>query len=49
MSKAIKTSISLDEKVYNKGKIMAEETGLPFSTFICVLIAEKAKQEERKK
>lgn len=49
MGKSIKTSISLNEKVYNKGKIMADEMGMPFSTFISVLISEKAKQEERKK
>ena len=49
MGKCIKTSISLNEKVYNKGKSMADEMGLPFSAFIQVLIAEKSKQEERKK
>ena len=49
MSKCIKTSISLPEKVYNKGKLMADEMGLPFSVFMAVLISEKSKQEERKK
>jgi hypothetical protein len=49
MEKSIKTSISLPPKIYNKAKIMADEMGLPFSTFLSVLIAEKAKQEERKK
>ena len=49
MSNTIKTSISLNEKVYNKGKTMAFEMGVPFSNFISMLISEKAKQEERKK
>lgn len=49
MGNGIKVHISLPESVYNKGKTMAYEMGIPFSTFISVLISEKAKQEERRR
>lgn len=48
-SKSVKTSISLNEKIYNKAKQMADEMGFTFSAFIAVLIAEKSKESERRK
>lgn len=39
MSKKIKIHISLATEIYEKGKEMAEELGIPFSTYLSVLIA----------
>lgn len=39
MSKKVKTNISLAREIYDKGKANAEELGIPFSTYLSVLIA----------
>ncbi len=39
MSNKIKVHISLNEEVYRKGKEMADQMGIPFSTLISVLIS----------
>lgn len=51
MSKKVKIHISLANEIHDKGKEMADELGIPFSTYISVLIAkdtnDKKKQKER--
>lgn len=49
MSKKIKTNISLAPEIYDKGKEMAEELGIPFSTYVSVLIAKDTNTNAKKK
>lgn len=49
MSKKVKIHISLATEIYEKGKSKAEELGIPFSTYLSVLIAkDNANSKERK-
>lgn len=50
MSKKVKIHISLANEIYEKGKSRADELGIPFSTYLSVLIAseQKNKNEKRK-
>lgn len=49
MSKKVKIHISLSTEIYEKGKEMAERLGIPFSTYLSVLIAkDSANTKERK-
>ena len=49
MSKKIKINISLASEIYDKGKANAEELGIPFSTYISVLIAKDSNEKKGKK
>ena len=51
MSKKVKIHISLATEIYDKGKEEAEQMGIPFSTYLSVLIAKdttKKTNEKRK-
>jgi hypothetical protein len=49
VSKKVKIHISLANEIYEKGKAEAERIGIPFSTYLSVLIAkENAKTKERR-
>ena len=48
MSKKVKTNISLAKEIYDKGKEMSEALGIPFSTYLSVLIAKDSNTKERK-
>ena len=47
MSKKIKVHISLNEQIYEQGKVNAESMGIPFSTYISILISNDKKKEKR--
>jgi antitoxin component of RelBE/YafQ-DinJ toxin-antitoxin module len=49
MSKKIKVNISLGREIYEKGKAMADELGIPFSTLISILISNEANKNNKKK
>lgn len=50
MGRVRKISISLDEKILETGKALAELRGIPhFSTMISVLIAEEEKRQRKEK
>jgi predicted DNA binding CopG/RHH family protein len=49
MSKKVKIHISLATEIYEKGKAEAERMGIPFSTYMSVLIAKDNTSKERKK
>lgn len=49
MSKKIKIHISLATEIYEKGKEMAEELGIPFSTYLSVLIAKDNTEKKNRK
>lgn len=48
MSNAKKICISLNGEVLKKGKAKAEEMGIPFSTYLSILISNDTKKKERK-
>lgn len=49
MSKKVKIHISLATEIYEKGKAEADKMGIPFSTYLSVLIAKDiANSKERK-
>ena len=48
MSKKVKIHISLANEIYEKGKEKAEELGIPFSTYLSVLIANDRKNKKEK-
>ena len=49
VSKKVKIHISLASEIYEKGKAEAERMGIPFSTYLSVLIAkDNTKSQERK-
>lgn len=48
MSKKVKVNISLSPEIYDKGKTEAERLGIPFSTYISVLIAKDNTQKKAK-
>ena len=47
MSKKIKINISLAKEIYDKGKEMAEQLGIPFSTYLSVLIAKDTNTKKK--
>ena len=49
MSKKVKIHISLATEIYEKGKEMAEELGIPFSTYLSVLIAKDNTDKKNRK
>lgn len=49
MSKKIKVNISLANEIYDKGKGEAERLGIPFSTYVSVLIAKDNTEKIKKK
>ena len=49
MSKKVKIHISLATEIYDKGKEQADEMGIPFSTYISVLIAKDTTDKKNKK
>ena len=48
MSKKVKVHISLATEIYDKGKAEAERLGIPFSTYISVLVAKDNTQKKSK-
>ena len=48
MSKKVKIHISLANEIYEKGKEMAERLGIPFSTYLSVLIAKDTNEKKNK-
>lgn len=48
MSKKVKINISLAPEIYDKGKAEAERMGIPFSTYLSVLIAKDTTQKSNK-
>jgi predicted DNA binding CopG/RHH family protein len=49
MSKKVKIHISLATEIYDKGKEEAERMGIPFSTYLSVLIANDTKNKKEKR
>jgi predicted DNA binding CopG/RHH family protein len=49
MSKKVKVHISLATEIYEKGKEMAEQLGIPFSTYLSVLIAKDNNDKKNRK
>ena len=49
MSKKVKIHISLANEIYDKGKEMADNLGIPFSTYLSVLIAKDTTEKNKKK
>ena len=49
MSKKVKIHISLANEIYEKGKEKAEELGIPFSTYLSVLIAKDSNEKKNRK
>ena len=47
MSKKVKIHISLATEIYEKGKERADELGIPFSTYLSVLIANDTNKKKR--
>ena len=48
MTNAKKISISLNSEILKKGKARAEEMGIPFSTYLSILISNDNNKKERK-
>lgn len=48
MSKKVKIHISLATEIYEKGKEEADKLGIPFSTYLSVLIAKDTNSKKRK-
>lgn len=49
MSKKVKIHISLANEIYDKGKEEADKMGIPFSTYLSVLIAKDTNEKKNKK
>jgi hypothetical protein len=49
MSKKVKIHISLANEIYEKGKEMSDGLGIPFSTYLSVLIAKDVNENKKKK
>jgi predicted DNA binding CopG/RHH family protein len=49
VSKKVKIHISLATEIYDKGKERADELGIPFSTYLSVLIANDTNKKEKRK
>lgn len=48
MSKKVKIHISLATEIYENGKEEADKLGIPFSTYLSVLIAKDTNSKKRK-
>lgn len=48
MSKKVKIHISLANEIHDKGKERADQLGIPFSTYISVLIANDTNKTKKK-
>lgn len=48
MSKKVKIHISLATEIYEKGKEEADKLGIPFSTYLSVLIAKDTNSKNKK-
>ena len=48
MSKKVKIHISLATEIYEKGKEEADQLGIPFSTYLSVLIAKDTNSKNKK-
>ena len=48
MSKKVKIHISLATEIYEKGKAEADKMGIPFSTYLSVLIAKDTTEKRAK-
>ena len=48
MSSKVKVHISLNEQIYLIAKAKAEEMGIPFSTYLSILISNDNKKKEKK-
>jgi hypothetical protein len=48
VSKKVKIHISLATEIYEKGKEEADKLGIPFSTYLSVLIAKDTNSKKRK-
>ena len=48
MSKKVKIHISLATEIYEKGKEEADKLGIPFSTYLSVLIARDTNSKNKK-
>ena len=49
MSKKVKVHISLVNEIYDKGKEEADKLGIPFSTYLSVLIAKDTNEKKNRK
>lgn len=49
MSKKVKIHISLATEIYEKGKAESDKLGIPFSTYLSVLIAKDTNDKKNKK
>lgn len=49
MSRRTKINISLLTEIYEKGKAEAEKLGIPFSTYVSVLIAKDTNDKKNRK
>lgn len=49
MSKKVKIHISLATEIYEKGKEKADQLGIPFSTYVSVLVAKDNLNKNGKK
>lgn len=49
MSRKVKIHISLSNEIYDKGKEMADRLGIPFSTYLSVLIAKDVANSQKEK
>ena len=49
MSKKVKIHISLANEIYDKGKEKADSLGIPFSTYLSVLIAKDNNEKKNRK
>lgn len=47
MSNKVKVHISLNEQIYEQGKANAEKMGIPFSTYLAVLISNDNRKEKK--
>ena len=49
MSRKVKIHISLSTEIYEKGKEEADKMGIPFSTYLSVLIAKDTNDKKNRK
>lgn len=47
MSNKVRINISLNEEIYNKGKENAEKMGIPFSSYLSILISNDNRKEKK--
>jgi predicted DNA binding CopG/RHH family protein len=49
VSRKVKIHISLANEIYEKGKAEADKLGIPFSTYLSILIANDTKNKSEKR